>query len=62
MNDKSDICHDSDHNVFLEIELAGVETPYVTEGGELPGREDRFQEFAGEIGRASCRERVSPYV
>ena len=40
------ICHDCDHHVLLEIELSGVETPCVTEVSELPGWEDRFQEFA----------------
>ena len=41
------VCHDSDHHVLLEIELSRVETPGVSEGGELPGREDRFQKFSG---------------
>ena len=36
--------------MFLEIELPGIETPSVTERGELPGREDRFQEFASREG------------
>ena len=58
--EESDICHDSDHHVLLEIELPGVETPRVTEGGELPGREDRFQEFSSrECEQLSdiCRDR-----
>ena len=37
--------------MLLRIELPGVETPRVTESGELPGREDRFQEFAGREGK-----------
>jgi len=47
---KSNIRHDSDHHVFFEIELPGVKTPRVTKGSELPGREDRFQEFTGRKG------------
>ena len=35
--------------MLLEIELPGIKTPHVTKGGELPRREDRFQEF-------TCRE------
>ena len=46
-----DIRHDSDHHVLLEIELAGVKAPRVPEGGEPPGRQDRFQEFAGREGK-----------
>ena len=48
----SDIHHDSDHHVLLEIESlrVRVETPFVAEGGELPGREDRFQEFTSREG------------
>ena len=37
--------------MLLEIELSRVETPCVTEGGEPPGREDRFQEFASREGK-----------
>ena len=37
--------------MLLEIEPPGVETPCVTEGRELPGREDRFQEFTGGKGK-----------
>jgi len=37
--------------MLLEIELAGVKTPCITEGGELPGGEDRFQEFASREGK-----------
>ena len=44
---ESNICHNGDHHVLLEIEFSGVKTPHVTKGSELPGREDRFQEFAG---------------
>ena len=47
----SDICHDSDHHVLLEIESPRVETPCVAEGGELPGREDCFQEFTSREGK-----------
>ena len=47
---ESDICHDSDNHVLFKIELPGVETPCVAEGGELPGREDRFQEFSSREG------------
>lgn len=32
--------------MLLEIELPGIKTPRITKDGELPGREDRFQEFA----------------
>ena len=45
-----DICHDSDHHVLLGIESPRVEIPCVAEGGELPGREDRFQEFSSREG------------
>ena len=45
------ICHDSDHHVLLEIELPGVETPCVPEGGELPRREKRLQELASREGK-----------
>ena len=38
-------CHDGDHHVLLEGEPSRVETPRVAEGGELPGREDGFEEF-----------------
>jgi len=37
--------------VLLEVELARVEAPRVTEGREPPGREDRFQEFSGREGK-----------
>jgi len=37
--------------MFLEIKLPGVETPCIPEGGELPGREDRLQEFASREGK-----------
>ena len=47
---ESDICHDSNHHVLLEIKLAGIETPRVTKGGEPPGWEERFEEFAGREG------------
>ena len=40
------IRHDGDHHVLLEIELSRVETPGVSEGGELLGREDRFKKFS----------------
>ena len=36
--------------MLFEVEPPGVETPCVTEGGELPGREDRLQEFASREG------------
>ena len=36
--------------MLLEIELSRVKTPCVTESGELSGRKDRFQEFAGREG------------
>ena len=36
--------------MFLEIEPPRVETPGVAEGGKLPGREDRFQEFTSREG------------
>ena len=39
---KSNICHDRDHHVLLEIEPPGIEAPSVTEGSELPGWEYRF--------------------
>ena len=45
-DEESYIRHDSDHHVLLEIESPGVETPSITESGELFGREDRFQKFA----------------
>ena len=45
---ESDICHDSDHGVLLEIELPWVETPRAAEGGERSGREDCFQEFTSK--------------
>ena len=48
---ESDICHDSDHHVLLDIKLPRVETPRVVEGGELPGREGRFQEFTSKEGK-----------
>ena len=48
---ESDICHDSDHYVLLQIEPPRVETPRVAEGGELPGREDRLQEFTSKEGK-----------
>jgi len=48
---KSDICHNRDHHVLLEIELPGVKTPRVTKRGEFPGREDRFQEFSNGEGK-----------
>ena len=51
MGVESNVRHDSDHDVLLEIELAGVETPCVTEGGELSGREDHIQEFTGREGK-----------
>ena len=47
---ESNPCHDSDHHVLLGVELAGVKTPRVTKSGELPGREDRFQEFSSRKG------------
>ena len=37
--------------MFLEIEPPRVETPCVAEGGELPGREDHFQEFTSREGK-----------
>ena len=48
---ESNICHDSDHHVLLEIEPPGVETPCVTKGRELPGREGRFQELTSGKGK-----------
>ena len=48
---ESNIRHNSDHHVLLEIELPGVQTPRVTEGGELPSREDQFQEFTSREGQ-----------
>ena len=42
---ESHICHNSDYHVLLEVEPPRVETPCVTEGSELPGREDRLQEL-----------------
>ena len=50
-NSGSDICHDSDHHVLLGIESPRVETPCVVEGGELPGREDRFQKLTSREGK-----------
>ena len=43
---ESNICHNGDYHVLLEIEFSGVKTPHMTKGGELPCREDRFQEFS----------------
>ena len=48
---ESDVRHNSNYHVLLEIELPGVETPSVTEGGELRGREDRLQEFSSREGK-----------
>ena len=48
---ESGICHDNDHHVLLEIESPRVETPRVAKGGELSGREDRFQEFTSRKGK-----------
>ena len=47
---ESDICHDGDHHVLLEVELARVETPRVAKGGKLLGGEDRLQEFSSGEG------------
>ena len=55
---ESNICHNGDHHVLLEIELPGVKTPRITKGGELPSREDRFQEFSSregeQLGNIAC--------
>ena len=48
---ESNICHDRNHHVLLGVEPAGIESPCVPEGGELSGREDRFQKFAGGEGQ-----------
>jgi len=37
--------------MLLEVELPGVETPRVPEGGELLGWEDCLQELAGREGK-----------
>jgi len=37
--------------VLLEIELSGVKTPSITEGGELRGGEDRLKEFSSGEGK-----------
>ena len=37
--------------MLLDIEPPRVETPRVAEGGELPGREDHFQEFPSREGK-----------
>ena len=43
-------CHNSDHHVLLRVELPGVKTPCVAKGGELPRRENCFQEFTSRKG------------
>jgi len=44
---ETDVSHDGDHHVFLHVELSGVKTPGMSEGGKLTSRKDLFQEFTG---------------
>jgi len=37
--------------VLLEIEFPGVKTPRITKGGDLPSREDGFEEFTSREGK-----------
>jgi len=49
-----DIRHNSDYHVFLDIKLAGVKTPCVTEGGELSCGEGRLQQFPSRKSKQLC--------
>jgi hypothetical protein len=46
---ETDVSHDGDHHVLFHVELAGVETPGISEGGKSASRKDLLQEF-------TCRE------
>jgi len=51
MGGESDVYHNGDHHVLLEVEFTRVEAPCITDGGELPDEEDPFPEFTGGEGK-----------